>query len=474
MPYSEAFGLDDELPSSLQELEELTIGKAISDSIGSAEVRRTLRRPTLSLLYNNVFKAAAIDLESRVTEAALRNLHTADFRNFAHGRHHWMARRGQQTGVIALVDTRGRELADRTLALLPTHVPITRWDVGGTRLQSALTALLLSLHLTRSLGECEGVDPGRPGVPDFGRKLYHLRAGWKPYARSQDSIDVAVQRKQGRPTQLAKAQSHSLGEAFRNYHQKLVAQEYDAIVFDFDGTLCDPHDRYDGLTEEIANALIRLLEQGLPIAVVTGRGGSARRALQQAIPTKLWADVIVGYYNGGDWGPLSDDQKPNGQGNDSRLHEIALSLAESYLAETAKIEERKYQITLSGHNRIVDLREAVEEHLALRGFEGVRVVRSSHSVDVIRTSTRKTSVFDQLNSEFGLKGPYLCIGDRGKWPGNDAELLGRESGLSVEEVSQDPGVCWNLAPAGQRGIQATLFYLSAVSVSKNRRCRITL
>ena len=56
------------------------------------------------------------------TEAALGNLHCADWRKFAHGRHHWLANRGAQSGIVALAsnddekDTGFRQLLG-TLAL---------------------------------------------------------------------------------------------------------------------------------------------------------------------------------------------------------------------------------------------------------------------------------------------------------------------------------------------------------------------
>src|SRR6202022_3727571 len=67
-------------------------------------LRRVLRRGTISVLYSPTLAAAATDLESRFVEGALGNLHSADWRNFGHGRHHWLAKRAEQTGIIALVD----------------------------------------------------------------------------------------------------------------------------------------------------------------------------------------------------------------------------------------------------------------------------------------------------------------------------------------------------------------------------------
>lgn len=60
-----------------------------------------LRQTTL-VLYGPSTRIGAIDLESKFTEAALGNLQLADYRNFGHGRHHWLAKRGETSGVLAV------------------------------------------------------------------------------------------------------------------------------------------------------------------------------------------------------------------------------------------------------------------------------------------------------------------------------------------------------------------------------------
>jgi hypothetical protein len=45
-------------------------------------------RRTTVVLHGPATRVGAIDLESKFTEAALGNLQVADWRNFAHGRHH--------------------------------------------------------------------------------------------------------------------------------------------------------------------------------------------------------------------------------------------------------------------------------------------------------------------------------------------------------------------------------------------------
>ena len=81
-------------------------------------------RPTTIVLHGPNARVGAIDLESKFTEAALGNLHYADWRNFAHGRHHWLAKRGAQSAIIALIGDDDERLAERTLALIPDEIPI--------------------------------------------------------------------------------------------------------------------------------------------------------------------------------------------------------------------------------------------------------------------------------------------------------------------------------------------------------------
>ena len=76
----------------------------------------------------------------------------------------------------------------------------------------------------------------------------------------------------------------------------------------------------------------------------------------------------------------------------------------------------------------------------------------------------KLNVLKHLRESIGAAS-VLTIGDRGRWPGNDYELLKEPFALSVDELSVDPNTCWNLAPRGQRGIAATLCYLRALTAT---------
>ena len=96
------------------------------------------------MLHSPNARVGAIDLESKFTEAAIGNLHYADWRNFAHGRHHWLAKRGKESAIVALIGDDDEKLAERTLALIPDEVRVSRLRLPGTPEAVALGALAAS------------------------------------------------------------------------------------------------------------------------------------------------------------------------------------------------------------------------------------------------------------------------------------------------------------------------------------------
>ena len=141
-------------------------------------------RRTLVVLHTPATQAAAIDLESRFSEAAIGSVQLTDYRNFAHGRHYWLATQECTTALVAFVTGEVAQLADRTLRLVPDEIPVLRIDLPNEGVQTALTAIIYSLYLAQLAGQAADVDPGRPTVPEFGRRLYRLRAFRKPSKRS--------------------------------------------------------------------------------------------------------------------------------------------------------------------------------------------------------------------------------------------------------------------------------------------------
>ncbi len=426
-------------------------------------------RENLIVLFGPSTQPAAFDLESKFTEAALGPVLLADYRNFAHGRHHWLAKRGIASAVLALSVDDEKHLAHKTLALLPENIPVVHLDFSNRGIYAPIAALATVLHLVAVAGEARAIDPGRPGVPTFGRQIYHLRGLRR--LKQERKLDIAVKRKIQQILEPSENYLSGLKRQHRRFVRKLQQNVFAAIVFDYDGTLCAPEQRFSGIDAGVAKELIRVLKAGVPIGIATGRGKSVRESLRQAIPSSLWQQIIVGYYNGAECADLHDDAVPDG--SDVTCPDLA-PLADALLchediSNICKITVRKYQISIEASSlvRLDAIWTAINALIHQYGTKGTRVVASDHSVDILAPGISKIRVVDSVKTGFRIASdaPILCIGDKGAWPGNDCDLLQTPFSLSVDEVSLDSTLCWNLAPAGYRGVQATLFYFRCMDAT---------
>ncbi|HXT71683.1 MAG TPA: hypothetical protein VN700_18145 [Vicinamibacterales bacterium] len=425
---------------------------------------------TLVVLYGPSTRVAAVDLESRFTEAALQNVWIADYRNFAHGRHHWLAKHPKSTSVLAFVTPEDDRLASATLALIPRSVPVVREDIPFSGSVATIAALGRVIHLTGGVGTKRNIDPGRPGVPSFGRRLYHLNAFGRRSVRPPDL--VAIERKTGKSVDRLSADGllSYWREAHDSFRRTLLKSHFKGVVFDYDGTLCGETDRFGELQPAIAAELVRLLQRGVLIGIATGRGKSVREALRRTIPAQHWPGVVVGYYNGGDVGLLSDARPDGSPTAGATLAPIATVLkANTALRHLATIATRLPQITIEPLRPIdtEDVWTIVEHTVATLGIPGTSAVRSSHSIDVLGPAVDKRAVLQRLHELRDDKDSgLLCIGDKGRYPGNDYLLLAQRPSLSVDECSIDPSTCWNLASAGSRRVTACLQYLRAMKTGR--------
>ena len=137
------------------------------------------------------------------------------------------------------------------------------------------------------------------------------------------------------------------------------------------------------------------------------------------------------------------------------------------LHSLASLTIRRRQITLEPNRRISTdaLLSYVMTLIAPLEVQGVRVLASSHSVDVLPLGVGKLAVVDNVKRRIREGTEVLCIGDRGAWPGNDCALLSHDPSLSVDEVSASLATCWNIAPPGLSGAEATLRYLQLIRVA---------
>ena len=475
--YAAEFGSEADWQDAVDCLEPLLQDTAAALDVWEATTAPLWTRSTTIVLHGPSTRIGAVDLESKFTEAALGHLQLADYRNFAHGRHHWLAKRGETSAVLAFITDADRALAERTLDLLPASIPQAQIVFDGGPSAVALASLIAALRITGWAGFNRGIDPGRPSVPKFGRRLYnlsllrHRRVAGSPCLSPLEAAAIARKAGVHHRRLAASGELRRWRAVLGDFLARLRAARFAGIVLDYDGTMVDTRHRFDPVEPKMAAELARLAEAGAHVAIATGRGASARRDLQSRLPRALWPVVLVGYYNGAEIASLDDDSAPDGSAHVcTALQALSEALRrQPELSESVRQEDRPFQITLEAtrvmpEGRLWDL---VHHVILLTGAENVGVTRSSHSIDIVAVGVSKLNVVRQLRETVG-EAPILAIGDRGRWPGNDHELLSEPFALGVDEISVDPATCWHLGARGQRGPTVTLDYLSALETHDGR------
>lgn len=434
------------------------------------------------VLYGAAGEPVAWDIESKLTEAALGSALLSDYRNFGHGRHHWFAKRKENSCIIALISPVEKDLAIKTIKSLPADVPVICMETDLESSTAAIDLLLQSFQFVNELGKARGIDPGRPGVPPFGRTLYNLNYFklTNSILPEEKTVNVAVRRKIGSAGMENAALKGYYAAAYKRFVQRLNRGKFTTIAFDYDGTLSakDLKSRYDnGLRNEIKNALLSLLEKGIKIVIATGRGQSVGKSFKNTFEQKYWPQIRIGYYNGACPLTLGEEDKIEEwkkQGFDDELKELEEELKRRLPEQCIdyKFEERCLQLSIEGKMTPAESQmvyDTCREIIWDRQLNAIRVWRSSHSMDiVVYHDVSKLRVIDD-------SARTLCIGDYGTVEGNDYEFLTTSYSLSVDKVSRNADSCWNLAPSGVYGLDATLYYLSRLTVNDGIiKCKFNL
>ena len=427
------------------------------------------------VLYGAAGEPVAWDIESKLTEAALGAALLSDYRNFGHGRHHWFDKCGKNSCIIALVTPLELELAHKTIGCLPKDIPVIYIETELETPIASIYMLLKAFHFVNDLGIARGIDPGRPGVPSYGRTLYNLNY-FKLTNRvlpTEKTLDVAIRRKLG-PSGMENVQLWDhYREACLRFVKQLNKGKFTAVAFDYDGTLSasDYTSRYSkGLCDEIRNALLSLLENGVQIVVATGRGKSVGDSFKNTFSQKYWPQMKVGYYNGACLLALGEEdelKKWKKQPFDSELKDLEEELKMRLPARCVgyKFEERSLQLSIEGEMTQMEsllVYDTCREIIWDKQMKGIRVWRSSHSMDIV--------VYREVSKLRVIEDPEhtLCIGDYGTVEGNDYEMLTSKYSLSVDRVSKNSESCWNIAPSGMKGLDATLYYISHMKANDGK------
>lgn len=415
-----------------------------------------LRDQTM-ILSGPKLSAVATDLETRLSETGLSAAQVTDYRNFAHGRHTGLLRRLNQTTVLALVNPEIKELADKTLSLLPDDAHIARLATSLRWPTSTLDLLVASMKAITPSAEATNLDPARPRVPRFGRRLYHLSSrrmispAGGPVDRKLSSLRV------GGPHQLRRRYEKAAHEWLQSFRE----QRFRGFVFDYDGTVCATDARFDLPSAAVQDELRRLLEGGAVIGFASGRGRSIHRDLREWLPRPSWSCIELGLYNGGLLTRLDEDLD-DASGRNGPIHEAYRRMRENPLSSFIVMEEREHQLAITpvqNSGLALDaLAQMAQETISVPPALLLKVAASGHSVDVVPADSAKTKSVQRVRARAG--GSVVAFGDQGQVGGNDFELLAETRwSLSVDKVSGDPSRCWNLDERGERGPEVLHRYL---------------
>lgn len=439
--------------------------------------KKNANKKSFIVLYGGWSSSVAVDLESKFSEAALGNILLSDYRNFGHGRHHWFDKQSKDSVIILLITPSEEKLAEKTISILPRSIPHIKLTVNDSTSSGTVELLMRSFYFVNEIGKAKKIDPGRPGVPTYGRKLYNLK--YKTLVKTNRDFTskeyLAISRKVESISLLNSDELNLWHEGLQRFKESFANSKFGGIIFDYDGTLCSAENRYTGISTEVSYAIIELLNRGFILGIATGRGKSVREDFQKKIPKEYWGQIIIGYYNGSALALLSDTAAPD---STSQSHESLLLIAQELknqvlLQKAIVIETRPFQLTIkiSDHLKWPYYRELISNVLFKTNLSDICMLESSHSCDiVVKSKGSKLNIISScidLSKKFNCPAKFVCIGDRGRWPGNDVELLSQPYSLSVDEVSPDIFSCWNLAPAGKKNIEATLDYLKKIKWSES-------
>jgi hydroxymethylpyrimidine pyrophosphatase-like HAD family hydrolase len=431
-----------------------------------------LSRDRLLLLHDPALKPAAVAIETSFWEAGLGAVQRTDFRNFAHGRHTGLLLDHPVAGVLAFPTEASKNIWNAILAELPTEVAVatSHYGVGGSK--DLFGAFLESLVLIEARAQQTKIDPGKPSVPEFGKKIYALPT----LLEAVEQNSVPIRRKLVARRKADVRANDQLEEAYTRFVNQLRESEIGAVVLDYDGTVVETAKRYQPPEPDVVRSIIRIIEGGLRLAFATGRGGSLGESLRPLIPEAMWSSITVGYYNGGHLTSLDCDIAKSPPATAPEIEEIGLWLDQQLDLFVGSPEYKLSPLQISIDS--TSIRNASE--LVTRLFhsqpslkDSILVRRSGHSVDILPRTSSKTRVVAAMEALLQPENlSTLCIGDSGAWNGNDHELLAGPFSLSVADVCHRTDVCWNLMPRGWAGPRGLVRILDSLHFTSKGTARI--
>lgn len=432
---------------------------------------RATKCGAILVTYSPLLRPIAADFESKLAESALLHCQLADLRSFAHGRHLWLSERPDDCAILALIDPPLQALWGHTASLIPKPENCLAMSLGGSTPPDLIAGLIAQMHLIATLARQVNRDPAKPTVQQFGRDLYYAAVNTlvdRPTA--PDNADLQSKAAVLGAHWPAKSQRIVIGRALGIAREELARREFRAIAFDYDGTLCPSQFRDAPPPAVIVAHLQKLLDNGVVIGLVSGRGGSLQEHLKAVIPERLWSSIHLGLYNGG-WRTDLGGKLPEEEETSEFLSHVT-RIARRLQSLGAPIAEIKptppFQVSIRFREGIATepMWFVIADALKEAGLDLSRMVRSKHSIDVLASGVGKSLLIADLIQKHRIE-PFkiLTMGDQGAWPGNDSALLEHRYSLSVDVPSRRMDRGWKFAPEHKRNVDATLWYLERLKIA---------
>ncbi len=268
--------------------------------------------------------------------------------------------------------------------------------------------------------------------------------------------------------------------------QSAFRRLFRAVAFDIDGTLTksDSHE----LEPAAAHAVAALLQRGVHVFLVTGRGETSTRLAAQFIrdETRIspWYlrrlacvalnGVVLLATDGHGESFLTETETLVADLPDHQKLVAAIEVAVSSWGQV-RVEEKTHsvRIVVGSYAVLADVRHSLEQAIDPWIKQCPDLCLSSgkygpiHSLSLSRSN--KLIALGSIAKRLGISTDLILrIGDQGQEGGNDHELLDSSSGFSVGEVSRSPHGCFPVFDesfnAGLRAAEATRRLTSQVNL----------
>lgn len=427
----------------------------------AGHIARTRR---LLVLHGTNGLIAAVDLESKLSEAAFAFTQLSDLRQFAHGRHIQLSSEDAPVPVISFISQHEHALWSTTRDHVPAHVAMMECALPADQATASVAGLLIVMALVEKVALVLNHDPGQPVVPEFARRIHALDTSTllaRPVGGSSNPKLAVLE---------ASMTREAAAQAGMRFIERLRTASFRILVLDFDGTLCETARRYEGLDERLQPIVINLLKSGLTIAFASGRGNSLYDDLRTRLPDDLHSKCFLGCYSGSFVLPLTQpwpELTTNLQLTSilQQLQTLGINAENGF-----KLDARVAQLTIrSATSDGIDILFTLCSSLVSE-LTGWRVFRSAHSIDILTPAATKNSVISSLSGWLGIDPlTEVCrIGDRGEPFGNDAELLGEGLSLSVDGLSADSNSCWLFGEPSLGSVERAAHYLGSLIVKEGK------